>query len=302
METKKLFLIANPKSGRAKVKEELLGIISVFTENGYDVTVHPTSCRNNARDVVASLSGEYETIVCCGGDGTLNEVITGMMQNENEYFLGYIPLGTLNEWSSSLHISKNARTAAKDIVNGKAMPLDIGKFGDKYFAYTASFGAFTSASYSAPQGVKNALGQAAYVLEGAKELTSIKPVHLKFILDDKTVVEGDYLYGGVSNSLSCGGVIKLSEELVKFDDGLFEIVLIEKPDNIASFGTIVDAILTKKYSKSPHLKQFTASKISVTGSKGLKWTLDGEMARGTDPLEILNLQKKIKFIIPNEKN
>ncbi|MBQ0084292.1 MAG: YegS/Rv2252/BmrU family lipid kinase [Clostridiales bacterium] len=301
MKEKKIFLIANPKSGRAKVKDELLGIISVFTQSGYTVTVYPTTKRRDATEITAALSDEYEMIVCCGGDGTLNEIISGMMQNENEYKLGYIPLGTLNEWSSSLHISRNARQAAKDIISGRVMSLDIGKFGDKYFAYTASFGAFTSASYSAPQGVKNALGQVAYILEGAREIASIKPIHLKFTLDEKTTVEGDYLYGGVSNSLSCGGVIKLDEALVKLDDGLFEIVLIEKPDNIAAFGNIVDAILTKKYDNCPYLKQFTASRVLIEGQKSLNWTLDGELAKGGQKTEILNLQKAVKFIIPSKE-
>lgn len=300
MNKKKLFLIANPKSGRAKLKEELLGIISALSAGGYAVTVYPTTRRGDAKEIVSKLSDDYETIVCCGGDGTLNEVVSGMMANKNKYKLGYIPLGTLNEWSGNIGISKNAKTAANDIVSGKPMALDIGKFGESYFVYTASFGAFTSASYATPQNIKNALGQAAYLLESVKSVSEIKPIHLKLLLDGKTEVEGDYLYGGISNSLSCGGIIKLDERLVKFDDGLFEIVLIEKAENISAFGNILDSLLKKNYDSCPHLKQFTASSIKIYGSKNLKWTLDGEMAKGSEPLDIINMQKAVEFIIPQQ--
>ena len=164
---KNLLLIVNPLSGRGKIRGELLRVVEIFSNNDYNVTVYPTKSRGDATVKMSSLtSGEYDIIVVCGGDGTLNEVITGLMKARLKTVLGYIPSGTLNEWSTGLGIAKNIAKAARDILDGTEITLDIGKFDDRYFSYTASFGAFTSASYSAPQDVKNVLGQAAYFFEG----------------------------------------------------------------------------------------------------------------------------------------
>ena len=177
----KIFVIVNPKAGRAKIKNRLLEILQELTSGNNGVTVYPTKCGGDAARAVAELDNSFDTVVCCGGDGTLNEVITGLMNNKNRYVLGYIPAGTLNEWSTGLHFSKDAKKAASDIVKRNIIPLDIGKFSDRYFTYTASFGAFTEASYAASQDIKNVLGQAAYLFEGIKSVGNIKPIHLKFI-------------------------------------------------------------------------------------------------------------------------
>lgn len=291
-----MFLIANPKSGRAKIKNELMNIVDIFTRGGYTVTVYPTACKGDAVLAAANLGDEYDTIVCCGGDGTLNEVINGLMQNKNRYKLGYIPAGTLNEWSSGLKISHLPKKAALDILNGEIKSLDIGLFGDKYFSYTACFGAFTSASYSAPQNIKNAIGQTAYFFEGIKSLGMIKPSYLKFVFEDKTV-EGNFIFGSVSNSVSMGGVIKLDVSDIHLDDGLFEILLIENPDNLIELQEILDCIIRKKYDNQK-IKFFKTGSVIVHGSHGTDWTLDGEHAIGTDKIEIKNINKAIDFIVP----
>ncbi len=295
---KKLFLIVNPKSGRARIKTELLNIVQILTRGGYSVTVYPTACAGDATRMARELSDEYETVVCCGGDGTLNEVINGLMKNKNKYRLGYIPTGTLNEWSSGLKISHNPKSAAEDILSGIVKPLDIGLFGDRYFSYTACFGAFTSASYSAPQNIKNAIGQSAYFFEGIKSLSLIKPSHLKFEADGK-VFEGNYIFGSVSNSVSMGGVIKLDAHNIKLDDGLFEILLIENPDNLAELQEIMESIIKRSYTRHK-IKFLRAKSITVYGSADTDWTLDGEYAKGEEKINIRNVHKAIDFIVPNK--
>ena len=295
---KKMLLIVNPCSGRARMRNELLGVVEIFSQAGYLVTVYPTKARGDATSRVSSLgSGEYDEIVVCGGDGTLNEVITGLMRSGNKYTLGYIPSGTLNEWSSGLKISRNIKKAAEDIVSGRKIKLDIGKFSDKYFSYTASFGAFTDASYSAPQDVKNVLGQAAYFFEGIKSLGNIKPVHLKFTTDGRET-EGDFLFGAVSNSMSVGGIVKFDESAVKLNDGRFEILLIRNPDNILKLQPIIDGILKRDFNREG-LEFFTAENVTVTGGDGLSWTLDGEYARGEEKTVITNLHNAIELVVPD---
>ena len=298
MANKKLLLITNPKSGKAKIKNDLLNIVQIFSDANYDVTVYPTKCKGDATVKTQSIkNGEYDLLVVCGGDGTLNEVITGVMTSNLKCNLGYIPSGTLNEWSSGLKISRNATTAAKDIINGIEADIDIGKFDDKYFSYTASFGAFTEASYSAPQEVKNVLGQAAYFFEGIKSLSNIKPIHLKFTCDDREI-EGDFLFGAITNSMSVGGIVKFDNSLVKLNDGKFEVLLIKNPTTIHQFQSIVDGILRKDLFREG-IEFFHTREITITGGADVPWTLDGEFAEGKDTITLTNIPSAIHLTIPN---
>lgn len=301
MSSKKLLLIVNPCSGTGKIRSALFGVVEIFSKADYDVTVYPTKERNDATRKVETLSqGSYDLIVVCGGDGTLNEVITGIMRTKLDIPIGYIPSGTLNEWSTGLGISKTIKQAAKDIVIGKEITLDIGKFGGKYFTYTASFGAFTSASYSAPQDIKNVLGQAAYFFEGIKSLGSIRPLHLKFEADGK-IIEDDFLFGAISNSMSVGGIVKFDQSTVKLNDGLFEVLLIKNPNNILKLQPMIDGILKHELNREG-MEFFHTSSIKVTGGDGLDWTLDGEHATSGESIEITNIKKAVRFIVPSKEN
>lgn len=296
---KNLLLIVNPCSGRAKMGPALLGVVEIFSKADYNVTVYPTKKREDATKRLETVkTGDYDLIVACGGDGTLNEVITGLMHSGADIPIGYIPAGTLNEWSTGLGISKTIRQAAKDIVNGEEITLDIGKFGDKYFTYTASFGAFTSASYSANQDVKNVLGQAAYFFEGIKSLGNIKPIHLKFSCDQGEF-EGDYLFGAISNSMSVGGIVKFDQSVVKLNDGLFEVLLIKNPTNILKLQPMLDGILKHELNREG-MEFFHTDKITVTGCGGLAWTLDGEQGESFDTQVIENIHNAVRFIVPNK--
>ena len=296
---KKLLLIVNPCSGKARMKTELLKVVRIFSDAGFFVTVYPTKERLDATRLIGTLTpGEFDRIVVCGGDGTLNEVITGLMQTNLRCTLGYVPAGTLNEWSAGLHISRNIAQAAKDIVSGEAIKLDIGQFDDGYFSYTASFGAFTSASYSAPQDMKNLLGQAAYFVEGIKSLGNIKPVRLRIVTEDRTV-EGKYLFGAISNSLSVGGIVKYNEAKVKLNDGKFEILLVKDPGNLLKFQPIIDGILKQDFDRED-LEFFTAESLEITGGEGMAWTLDGEYKKGGEKVVIRNIHDAIELIVPKE--
>lgn len=297
MENKKLLIITNPRSGRAKIKNDILKIIQIFSDADFDVTVYPTKRPGDATVKAQSLNeGEFDRIVVCGGDGILNEVITGVMRKGIRCTLGYIPSGTLNEWSSGLKISRNASVAASDIVTGREVDLDIGRFDDKYFSYTASFGAFTEASYSAPQEVKNVLGQAAYFFEGIKSLSNIKPIHLKFECDGREI-EDDFLFGAVSNSMSVGGIVKFSDSVVKLNDGKFEVLLIKNPSTILQFQSIVDGILRRDLSRDG-IEFFHAHEITVSGGADVPWTLDGEYASGKDSITLTNVHSAIHLVVP----
>lgn len=297
MENKKLLIVVNPCSGKAKMHTELLKVVEIFSNADYAVSVYPTKSRSDATKYIKTLDqNDFDRIVVCGGDGTLNEVIEGMMDTGVHWPIGYIPSGTLNEWSSGLKISRNIETAAKDIVYGHETTLDIGRFNDKYFSYTASFGAFTSASYSTPQEIKNLLGQTAYIFEGIKGIGTIKPIHMKFTTEDK-VIEGDFLFGAISNSLSVGGIVKYDKTPVGLNDGIFEVILIRNPDNITKLPTLIDGILKHEFDREG-MEFFRTSKVTIEAEGEVAWTLDGEYAKGDGPINIENIHSAITFIIP----
>ncbi len=297
MENKKLLLIVNPCSGRAKMYTELLKVVEIFSAADYLVSVYPTKAKGDATQYVQKLNhDDFDMLVVCGGDGTLNEVIEGIMNSGNDIPLGYIPSGTLNEWSSGLNISRNIETAANDIISGKKIRLDIGRFNNKYFSYTASFGAFTGASYSTPQEIKNVLGQSAYFFEGIKSLGAIKPIHMKITTEDR-IVEGDFLFGAVSNSLSVGGIVKYDKTPVGLNDGIFEIILIRNPDNIVKLQPLVDGILKHEFNREG-IEFFRSEKFIIETDEEVAWTLDGEYAKGEGTVTVENIHGAITFIIP----
>lgn len=299
MQNKRLLLIVNPCSGKAKMHTELLKVVEVFSKADYSVLVYPTKSRGDATEYIKTIDPNgFDLITVCGGDGTLNEVIAGMMEKDIKIPIGYIPAGTLNEWSSGLKISRNIETAAKNIVTGREIKLDIGRFDDKYFTYTASFGAFTSASYSTPQSIKNRLGKTAYFFEGFKEIANIKSIPLK-VTTDNEVIEGEFLFGAISNSLSVGSVVKYDKVHVDLNDGLFEVVLIRNPKNITKYPGLIDDILKHKFDHKD-MVFFRTNKVTIESKDELAWTLDGEYAKGDKPITIENIHSAITFIVPQE--
>ena len=293
--SKKILLIINPVAGKMKSKNALFDIVKIFCDHDFSVTVEITKRRGHATEIAASEGANYDIVACCGGDGTLNEVVKGMMEGGHETPVGYIPAGSTNDFASSIGLSSDIKKAAKDIAEGEVHRLDIGSFKDVYFTYIASFGAFTAASYSTPQETKNALGHVAYILEGVKDLSTIKPTHVRFEANGE-VYEDDYIFGGIANSTSVGGIVKLKPELVDMSDGLFEVVLIKNPKNVSDLNGIIKALLTSEYKESEMIDYFNASEVTATSEGELPWTVDGEYTDGSGTFTIKNLKQKLTII------
>ena len=291
---KHLLLILNPTSGMRKAARNLTDIISVFNRADYDTHVYVTACHGDAVKAVHQLGGDMDIIVCCGGDGTLNETVTGVIEAGLDVPIGYIPSGSTNDFASSLHLSGDVVEAAGQIVSGSETAYDVGRFGDRYFTYIASFGAFTKASYSTPQNIKNTLGHMAYVLEGMQELTALRPEHIRMELDGETV-EDDFLFGAVCNSTSVGGILKLKPDLVDMADGKFEILLIRAPRDLQELHECVMALHNQTYNCAM-ITFRSASAVRVLGNPEMAWSLDGEKADGCGEITIENLHRRIILI------
>lgn len=293
---KKILLILNPNAGKKKAKNALSDIVEIFNRSGYETTVYITSAAKEATHIVMNRSARYDMIVCCGGDGTLNEVIAGAMALSTSIPIGYIPTGTTNDTATSLGISKDIEQAAIDITKGKLLPHDIGVFNSKlYFSYIASFGAFTEVSYSTSQQSKNILGHLAYILEGIKVIGNIRPYKLK-VEYDGNYIEDEFVFGAITNSRSVAGIFKLSADELKLNDGKFEIMLIRNPKNPIELRNIIYGLTTQKYD-GEYVSLFHASAISIDTQESLPWTIDGEYGGTHDTVNIQNLHKAIDFII-----
>lgn len=291
---KKMLFILNPKAGLMKANRQLADIISIFNRAGFEVTVHVTAQAGDATRVAQEMAGRMDVVVCSGGDGTFNEMITGILRSGAAVDVGYLPAGTTNDFASGLHIPMDVLKAAAAVVEGKAEEYDVGKFDEQYFAYVASFGAFTKASYTTPQSAKNLLGHLAYVFSGIQELSQLHTVHLTFALDGQQVIEDDFLFGAVCNSTSLGGVLTLDPAAVDLRDGKFELLLIRSPKDLAELADCIRALQTQKYD-SRLITFASASRIEVFSETPMDWTLDGERGSGQNVV-IQNVQKAIRLI------
>ena len=293
---KKLFLVMNPCSGKKRANKVLAEIIDVFNRADYEVTAYMTAARGDATRAAAERAADFDRIVCIGGDGTLNEVIAGLHEVGQQTPIGYIPAGSTNDFASSLGLPKDLLDAARLAATGEPRKLDIGSFNGRCFSYVASFGAFTRTSYATPQGMKNALGHVAYLLAGAKELTSIRSTHMRFVLADGTSFEDDYIFGAISNSTSVAGLLTLSPDLVDLNDGLFELLLIRKPRSLLELSDCVLALTTQEY-HTPMLTMISTGRVEIDCPSELDWTLDGEYAAGQAHCLVENLHDAIRVIV-----
>ena len=292
---KKLLILMNPCSGKKKANRVLAEIIDILNRGGFDVTAYMTAARGDATTVAAERAAEFDAILCIGGDGTFNEVISGLYSVGSKTPVAYIPAGSTNDFANSLKLSKDLLQAARDVVEGTPRPLDIGIFNDRYFSYIASFGAFTRASYATSQSLKNALGHFAYILSGVKEIASIRSKHLRLTLADGTVFEDDYIFGAISNSTSVAGLLTLAPDLVDMNDGLFEILLIRKPKNPLELSDCVLALTTQDYN-TPMLTMASSERVEIEAPEDMDWTLDGERAEGRAHCTAENLHDAISII------
>lgn len=294
---RKIYFIYNPHSGREQIGSHLNDIIRTLAEKDNELTVVPTTGYLDAMERISNLPDGYDLIVCSGGDGTLDEVVTGMMKRpfERRVPIGYIPAGTTNDFARSLEIPRNMPEAAKNAMLGRAFACDIGSFNDDSFVYIASFGIFTEVSYSTKQEVKNVLGHMAYILEGMRSLYNVKSYKME-VSSDEMEFEGDFLFGMITNSKSVAGFKGLVRGDVQFDDGVYEVTFIKRPKNPLELQEILTALL-KEEIDSNHMYSFRTEKLTIESEEMVPWTLDGEFGGEHDHVVIENNQKAVEIIV-----
>ena len=290
-----LLFIVNPRAGRTRSTAPLFDAVAHFCASGYLVDLRLTQAREDATRLARELGGKFDAVVCCGGDGTLNETVTGLMDLPSPPPLGYIPAGSTNDFAASLHLPDQPLEAARIITASGGRPLDVGSFNGRPFIYVASFGAFTRASYSAPQNVKNDLGHLAYILEGVKDLSTLRPYRAS-VATEEECFDGEFLFGAVTNATSVGGLVKLREDQVCLDDGLFELLLIPNPKSIADLQGLARSLLLQDFTGGGVIFRHVHT-LTVQTPEDLPWALDGEFDPGGAQVEIHNLHRRLTFLI-----
>ena len=293
---KKMLFIYNPKAGKAQIRNKLADFLDVFTKGDYEITVYPTQKSEDAMEKTRDRSKDYDIVVCSGGDGTLDEVVTGMIRSGFRTPIGYIPAGSTNDFGGSLGLPKNMVHAAETIVKGNDFACDVGSFNQDIFVYIAAFGLFTDVSYETGQDMKNVLGHMAYLLEGMKRLPAIRSYPMRVTYDDTTIVD-DFIFGMITNSVSVGGFKRITGKNVKLDDGVFEVTLIKTPKNPIALQEIIAALLIEQVD-TKHMYTFKTKKITFDSVEEIPWTLDGEFGGEQDYVEIENVQKAMEIMVP----
>ena len=293
---KKLLLIINPAAGRGAYRNNFADAQLAFDRGGYETTLAFTAGRGDATQIAAEQAAAYDTVACIGGDGTLSEVLAGLMRVPSPPPVGYLPMGTANDVATTLGLPKNdALGAARRILSGTPHPFDVGGFGeDDYFAYIAAFGAFTEVSYATPQEQKKALGHLAYVLQGMQTLGKIEPIYTR-VEYDGGAFEGELLYGSMSNSTSVAGIVRLPETMVSLGDGISELVLVKDPGNVAAFAEVVNSVLTERFD-SDKLMILHTKKAHFHFDKPVAWTRDGEAGGEVTDIELRNCPAPVQLI------
>lgn len=299
---KKALFIINPHSGKGLIKNHALEIIDILVKAGYEMTVYTTQERGDAVRAVRERDKSYELVVCSGGDGTLDEIVTGMLQSGFKTTIGYIPSGSTNDFANSLKLPVSMKKAAEIVAGGELFSCDAGLFNNDIFVYIAAFGLFTEVSYGTPQEMKNMLGHMAYILEGVKHLQNIKSYHMKAVCkkdrdsDEEQVIEDDFIFGMVTNSLSVGGFKGITGKNVLLNDGLFEVVLIKRPRNPMELNSILSALVSEKFDTSL-MYSFKAGELYFEAEDEVAWTLDGEFGGKHRSVTLKNKQNAIDIMV-----
>ena len=295
---RKVLVLCNAQAGVGSVSKSLYEIVSLLSENGCEVTAYPIipSSGLTSENIIAERGKDFESLVVCGGDGTLNHVINALCASDVDIPVGYLPFGSANDFAKTLY--RRDRVSVRDvcrcILAGRTMRYDIGRFNDVYFNYVACFGAFTKVSYTTPRDLKNTLGYGAYVLNMIaaipEDINYVR--HVRFI-HDGVQEEGDFIAGFVSNSISVAGMKSAHIGASEIDDGYFELTMIQHPENPIETAEMSGELLLG--SEDEHfVRHWRVKSLEMFFDVDTPWTMDGEDGRNYTHVKIDVMPKKIR--------
>lgn len=295
---RKVLILVNPKAGRARIKKDIKEIEENLEKLNYGVVTKYTTKKANGTEVIRSYDGDYDILIVCGGDGTLNEATQGLYETKKKVWVGFIPIGTTNDFAKSLKVSFDKTDISTNINKYNCEKVDLGLFNDKVFNYSAAFGMFSKVSYDTSTKWKNKIGRLAYLGTATKEIFNIKPYKMNVLADEKNI-EDEFIFGSVSNSNYIGGFNMFKDEEIKLNDGKFEVVLVKKPRNIFDTAKVAFKIINGKL-EDENIYYFKTSQIEMKSEEQIDWSLDGEFGGKKDKVKINNMKETIEYIMPRK--
>lgn len=289
-------LIVNPVSGKGLIKNYLLNIVEALSGDG-GLSVFVTRKSGDAAELSYIHGAEYDKLVCSGGDGTLSEVVNGIMRLPADCrpIVGYIPLGTTNDMASSFSLPTSTEEVIDHVAMDNTRIVDVGEINGRYFGYVSAFGAFTDISYATPQEDKNNWGYLAYIAHALGSIQNVRSVHAKITWDGGEL-EDDFIFGAIVNSTRVAGVIELPMEDVSLDDGLFEVLLIRMPKDIVDLNLVISDVLTKTFNTDNTVLLHTG-RITLSFDEPVSWTVDGEDGGAHSLVTVENHRKALELLI-----
>lgn len=292
----RLLFIVNPVSGKKTITDYMIDILNLYCKKGLEVSVLITQYQGHAAQYVKVNSQRFDRIVCAGGDGTINEVVSGLREAcDYRTLLGYIPCGSTNDFASNFGLDDDVMESAERAISDNIISLDSGVLNDHSFLYTAAFGMFTDVTYSTPQSFKNVLGHQAYIVSALNHLASIKPIKAVIAYDDQ-IIEDEFLVGMVTNSERVAGISNLYRGDADLTDGLFEVLLLRYPKSVIEINEALSAFVMKKWD-SRMLYYFKTPKLKIWSEDKIKWTLDGEYGGEYSVTAIHNRHGSVRLCI-----
>ena len=292
----KTLMIVNLESGKGNFEKKLSFIVMELKYNNFDVTIKYTQKDFGADKIIEKFIYDFDLVIICGGDGTLNQAITALTKLKRKISIAYIPTGTTNDFAKTLGLPKNGVMIARNLINSKALQTDTGKFNNKYFHYVAAFGAFTEVAYQTSRSDKRKFGWLAYIAKGIKDLRKIKPYKLRLEYEDQ-IIEDEFIYGGISNSIRIGGFKWFKPEDISLNDGKFEVIFIKKPKGFFEYCSVLKSLFLQDYSTDKNIIYSQDKRLKIVSEEQIEWTLDGEDAGFYTRVQIDNLTKNMEFLI-----
>lgn len=293
---KRARIIYNPTSGREVFKKHLPEVLEKLEVAGYETSCHATTCEGDATLAAKNaVERGFDIIIAVGGDGTLNEVVSGVSPFENRPKVGLIPMGTTNDFARAVHIPRNIEEAVDIIIQGDTLPVDVGLLnGERYFINIAAGGRITELTYEVPSKMKTMLGQLAYYVKVVEMIPSIKASHMRIEYDGE-VFDGDAMMFlcGLTNSV--GGFEKLAPD-ASINDGYFTLIVLKKV-SLPEFIQLAAMALRGEHLNDDRVIYKKASVVKVTTENEVHLNLDGEYG-GDAPATFENLKRHIEIFVP----
>ena len=277
---KKVLVLANFTSGTGNGKARLTKIVEALALRNFEPVIYPILPASGLTSefIMDETTRDYEAILCCGGDGTLNHLINYLVHNDIDLPIAYLPTGSTNDFAFTLYGQRavDCDALVDAIVERKNLVYDVGKINDSYFNYIAAFGSFTGVSYKTDQNIKNVFGSLAYMLNAITVLPKeLRTSHHLILKSPERTIEGDFLLGAISNTTSIGGFTPSIIEHSKLNDGQFEVTLISKTENVSELYELLGSMLSGK-PDNKLLTCFHTDRLTIDIDDDCEWTLDGE--------------------------